>query len=159
MGDTIAGSSLLQAHAEKVHREHDRFHHAHNLIKLRKKQAPAIVTAVTQTVSVIQQIQVDTNGSTIQVQTVLADSTVEAPTTAAAPVTSADPLTVTSASATAETTPTADAMTASDTGSVEVQAATDSLLPSQSLQTSQVTALPSTASSFPSIIISNSSSE
>lgn len=103
MGDSVvAGSSLLQTQAEKVHREQHRKikHHQHKQLHLlRQRQAAApIDTDTTTTVSVIQQIVVDTSGSTIA--TVIVDpaaSTVPAsvptPVTApAAPLTTSPPV-------------------------------------------------------------------
>jgi hypothetical protein len=187
MADTMAGSSLSQAHAENVHREHHpRLHHTHN--HLRRLQLAEIVTgvatdaavvadvaevitaavadvvtavegitAVTQTVSVIQQIQVDSNGNTVQISTYTAGRTTTADAgtavTTTAVVPSAEPLTTTAASPEALT---GDGLTALKTGTAT--ATTESTPTPQSLQSSQVTSLPPTASSFPTVVISNSSS-
>lgn len=98
MRDALARTSFLQSLAEIDHR--DRFHHHHanhkNHEYLHRRQVDATleidatVTSVTSTVSVIQDIEIDSNGNTIQIQTWLATSTtVEAPTdtTVAAPTT------------------------------------------------------------------------
>jgi hypothetical protein len=73
--DAIAGPSLLLAVHEKAHREHllQSQHHHHRLHK--KQTTDGVVTEVVTTVSVVQQINVDTNGNTLTVQTLLADST------------------------------------------------------------------------------------
>ncbi len=88
MRDAPAGTSFLQSLAETDHR--DRFHHLHpnhkNHEYLHRRQIDAAlqldatVTSVTSTVSVIQDIIIDSNGNTVQIQTWLAASTtVEAP--------------------------------------------------------------------------------
>lgn len=94
MRDATAGTSLLQSLAEIDHRDRNHHHHP-NHKHLHPRQVDAAiqvdgtVTAVTSTVSVIQDIIIDSNGSTVQVQTWLAastsvaappDSTVPAPT-------------------------------------------------------------------------------
>jgi hypothetical protein len=94
MRDALAGTSLLQSLAEIDHR--DRFHHHHanhkNHEYLHRRQVDTalqidtIVTSVTSTVSVIQDIEIDSNGNTVAIQTWLAASTTveasSAPTTA-----------------------------------------------------------------------------
>ncbi|RDW89343.1 hypothetical protein BP6252_01375 [Coleophoma cylindrospora] len=70
MSDTAtAGSSLLLTQHEKAHREHLRAHQHHG--NLHKRQATSsVVTEVTQTISFVQQVDVDSNGSTFAVETV-----------------------------------------------------------------------------------------
>lgn len=94
MRDALAGTSLLQSLAEIDHR--DRFHHHranhknHEYLHRRQVdtalQIDTIVTSVTSTVSVIQDIEIDSNGNTVAIQTWLAASTTveasSAPTTA-----------------------------------------------------------------------------
>jgi hypothetical protein len=117
MRDAPAGTSFLQSLAETDHR--DRFHHhAHanhkNHEYLHRRQVDAAldidtaVASVTSTVSVIKDIEIDSNGNTVAIQTWLAASTnVEAPTdpTVAAP-TNVDttPLTSSAPAATPSTT-------------------------------------------------------
>lgn len=83
MRDAPAGTSFLQSLAEIDHR--DRFHHHapnhknHEYLHRRQVDAAlqidATVTSVTATVSVIQDIEIDSNGNTVQIQTWLAAST------------------------------------------------------------------------------------
>jgi hypothetical protein len=91
MGDVADGSSLIQARAEKVHREHNRNHHLHHQHNKHRREVAGI-TEVVRTVSVIQQVAVDTNGVTLAVSIFTASSTpsiVEPDTTANPPVPSA----------------------------------------------------------------------
>jgi hypothetical protein len=84
-GDAPAGPSLLQASADIVSsrhwkqkrqlHNHHHDHNRHNYIDLHRRQIDGTVTSVAATVSVIQQVVVDPNGSTIQVQTIVEDST------------------------------------------------------------------------------------
>jgi hypothetical protein len=94
MSDAPAGTSFLQSLAEIDHR--DRFHHHapnhkhHEYLHRRQLDAAlqidTTVTSVTSTVSVIQDIEIDSNGNTIQIQTWLAASTsIEAPTDTTVP--------------------------------------------------------------------------
>jgi hypothetical protein len=86
MSDAPARTSFLQSLAEIDHR--DRLHHHapnhknHEYLHRRQAalQIDTTVASVTSTVSVIQDIEVDTDGNTIQIQTWLAASTsIEAP--------------------------------------------------------------------------------
>ncbi|KAE8451821.1 hypothetical protein EG329_002661 [Mollisiaceae sp. DMI_Dod_QoI] len=151
--DDHAWPSLLLAKHERAHREHVHQHqHQHHLFH-RAPQTGATVTAVqsvvtqvTATVSVVQQIDVDPNGSTFAIQTILADSTYRGwggtPTTKpnALPTTSASPAIASSSSSASSTIA---------GGSPQVSA-------SQSLNSSTSTAVPST-SSFSSLIASSNS--
>jgi hypothetical protein len=84
-GDALAGPSLLQGSADIVSsrhwkqkrqlHNHHHDHNRHNHIDLHRRQFDSTATGVTATVSVIQQVVVDPNGSTIQVQTLVEDST------------------------------------------------------------------------------------
>lgn len=86
MRDAPAGTSILQSPAEIDHRDRYHYHHFLNHKHLRQRQADnvaqtdATVTAATSTISVIQEIELDPNGSTVAVHTWL-----EASTTVAAP--------------------------------------------------------------------------
>ena len=98
MRNAPARTSFLQSLAEIDHR--DRFHHHYTNHKnheyLHRRQVDAAlevdatVASVTSTVSVIQDIEIDSNGNTVEIQTWLAASTtVDAPAdpTVAAPTT------------------------------------------------------------------------
>jgi hypothetical protein len=74
MRDASAGTSFLQSLAEIDHRDRHH-HHIPNHKHLHQRQVDATVTAVTSTVSVIQNIIIDSNGSTVQIQTWLATPT------------------------------------------------------------------------------------
>lgn len=105
MGDTSMGHSLFhaanaaaaadgegedkqqqQSPHEIVHREHMKKHHVHSHKRIHQRQSPAdtsaAVTEVTSTVSVIQQVDVDTNGSVLSTQDVPQTSTLPATTDA-----------------------------------------------------------------------------
>jgi len=71
MGDNIAGPSLLLARQDLAHREHL---HQHNHNHLHRRQATAVVTEVVATVSVVQQIDIDSNGSTWSTETLATES-------------------------------------------------------------------------------------
>ncbi|KAN0103260.1 hypothetical protein V8E51_011573 [Hyaloscypha variabilis] len=71
MGDNIAGPSFLLARQDLAHREHQ---HQHNHIHLHRRQATAVVTEIVATVSVVQQVDVDLNGSTWSTTTLATDS-------------------------------------------------------------------------------------
>jgi len=68
MGDTIAGPSLLLAKQDLAHREHPH-QHIHNHNHLHRREAPAVFTEVVATISVVQQVDVDINGSTYSTET------------------------------------------------------------------------------------------
>jgi hypothetical protein len=110
MCDAPAGTSFLQSLAEIDHR--DRFHHHYpnhkNHEYLHRRQVDATVTSVTSTVSVIQDIEIDSNGSTVEIQTWLAAATtVEAPpdpTVAAPTIVDTTPWTSSAAAAAPSTT-------------------------------------------------------
>jgi hypothetical protein len=107
--DEIAGQSLIFAQQETAHREHLHLHqhqhqHQHNKIHKRQTASGSVVTEVVAeviaeviaTVAVVQQIDVNSNGSTIATQTVLADSTADS--VPAAVTDSSSPTTTTAAS-------------------------------------------------------------
>lgn len=63
MGDNIAGPSLLLAKHDLAHREH--LHHQHNHLHRRQ----VVVTEIVATVSVVQQVDVDSNGNIYTTET------------------------------------------------------------------------------------------
>jgi hypothetical protein len=69
MGDNIAGPSLLLAKHDLAHREHL---HQHN--HFHKRQVTAVVTEIVATVSVVQQVDVDSNGNTYATETLTTES-------------------------------------------------------------------------------------
>lgn len=80
--DKTAGPSLLLAQHDTAHREHSPLparRHAHHRLHQEERALTEIIesvlTQVFTTISVIQQINVDTEGHTIGIQTVLADAT------------------------------------------------------------------------------------
>jgi hypothetical protein len=73
MGDTIAGPSLLLAKQDLAHREHPHQHN-HNHNHLHRRQTPAVFTEVVATISVVQQVDVDINGSTYSTETLTTES-------------------------------------------------------------------------------------
>lgn len=136
MGVEVAEEpSLAQAPAEMVHREHNhaRLHHnQHN--HLHKRQSASSVTEVTATISVIQQVNVDGNGSTIGTSTVLAtDPTVEAPTGLTVVDASGNPVS-------GSTNPSASPSATISNSLISITTSTES----QSLQSSQTLPLTST---------------
>jgi hypothetical protein len=70
MGDNIAGPSLFLAKHDLAHREH--LHHQHN--HFHKRQATAVVTEIVATVSVVQQVDVDSNGNIYATETLTTES-------------------------------------------------------------------------------------
>jgi len=157
MRNAPAGTSFLQSLAEIDHR--DRFHHHHANHKhheyLHRRQVDATldidatVTSVTSTVSVIQDIEIDSNGNTVAIQTWLAASTtVEAPTVAAPITVDTVPLTSSAPAAAPSTTTVLSPL------NTEMTSQLSSTQPTLSIQTSQ--ALPLTSGPF---LNTNSSSE
>lgn len=71
MGDNIAGPSLLLARQDLAHREHL---HQHNHNHLHRRHATTIFTEVVATISVVQQVDVDINGSTYSTETLTTES-------------------------------------------------------------------------------------
>jgi hypothetical protein len=71
MGDTFAGPSLLLAKQDLAHREH-LHQHIHN--HLHRRQVTAVFTEVVATISVVQQVDVDINGSTYSTETLTTES-------------------------------------------------------------------------------------
>jgi hypothetical protein len=159
MRDAPARTSFLQSLAEIDHR--DRFHHHanhkhHEYLHRRQVDAAldidATVTSVTSTVSVIQDIEIDSNGNTVAIQTWLAASTtVEAPTdpTVAAPTT-----VLLTSSAPAAAPSTTMILNLLNTEMISQLSSTQPTLPTLPIQTSQ--ALPLTSGPF---LSTNSSSE
>jgi hypothetical protein len=151
--DDSARPSLLLARHDLAHREH--LPHQHNKFHHRQAAATTVdVTEVIQTVSVVQQIDVDSNGSTFSILTV--PDTTEASSPA---LTDATPLaTTTSATASPAVTP-GNQVTSSSAS----QAATASLSSTSSQSTSMPTSTPSISSisslssTFPSLALSSNS--
>ena len=151
MGD-IAGPSLLLAKQDLAHREHL---HQHNLFhNKRQAAATAVVTEIVATVSVVQQVDIDINGSTYATETLT--------TRTSPPVTTEDAATDAATAMTAPAsqqpidTPSSAAPSAAVAGSQP-----DTSLASQSLLSSQRTTSASTTlsipTSFPSLTISSNS--
>lgn len=105
MGDDIAGPSLLLARHDLAHREHLEHVHLHNHLHKRQAAATAVVTEIVATVSVVQQVEVDSNGITFATETLTTEDSPPATTeeAAAATTTIASPAIVTPAAAAAWT--------------------------------------------------------
>ncbi|KUJ19781.1 uncharacterized protein LY89DRAFT_779685 [Mollisia scopiformis] len=157
--DDHAWPSLLLAKHERAHREHVHqhqhhlFHRAQTGDTATATAVQSVVTEVTATVSVVQQIDVDSNGSTFAIQTVLADSTQGA--TGAAATSNTNYLTTTtSASPGPVSSSSSSASSTNAGGSPQISSASQSL--NSSTSTSSASAL-STSSSFSSLIASTNS--
>ena len=137
MGDIADGPSLLLARQDLAHREHQ---HQHNHNHLHRRQATAVVTEIVATVSVVQQVDVDINGSTWSTETIATESS--------PPITTENAAT-TSTESLAVATP--------GTGSTVVEGSqpTQSLLSDQGI-TSASTSI-SIPTHFPTLILSSNS--
>jgi hypothetical protein len=153
MGDDhIPGPSLFLARHEKAHREHL---HQHN--KFHKRHAAAtteaaVVTEVIETISVVEQIDVNLNGNTISISMVLDDTTANA--SNAAETGSSSPSTTTAATPLSSYATLGASPTAVDSSSSDV--ASQSLFSSQSVTTA-LTFTPSIPPSSASLIVSSNS--
>jgi hypothetical protein len=107
MGDDTAGPSLLLAKQDLAHREHVHLHLHNNFHKRQATaEATAVVTEIVATVSVLQQVDVDSNGNTFATETFQTDGPSPAITDDSAPIAAAttapaSPATVTLSSAVA----------------------------------------------------------
>jgi hypothetical protein len=149
MGDDIAGPSLLLARHDLAHREHLEHVHLHNHLHKRQAAPTAVVTEIVATVSVVQQVDVDSNGSTYATETLTTEGSSPAITDEYAAAT-------TTAGSGAITTP-VSAATSTAVGGPQPDTSTAS----QSLLSAQGTTSASTTLSipthFPSLIISSNS--
>lgn len=151
MGDDIAGPSLLLARHDLAHREHLEHVHLHNHLHKRQAAATAVVTEIVATVSVVQQVDVDSNGSTYATETLTTEGSSPAITEDAAAATT----TTTTASPAIVTPASAAASTAVGGSQPDTSTASQSLLSDQGT-TSASTPL-SIPTHFPSLIISTNS--
>ncbi|KAF4630232.1 hypothetical protein G7Y89_g7908 [Cudoniella acicularis] len=163
MSETASPSpSLILARHEIAHREHGQSHNRlHHNIHAKKRQAEAttvvvetadsVVTVVAATVSYVQQIDVDSSGSTFSIETILATSSGSASTTTSSSSSSATPASTTPASPVSST-------TNESSNSTRVSAAAAQSLLSSLSTTSAPTSTLSIPTSFSSFIASSNSS-
>ncbi|KAL3426939.1 hypothetical protein PVAG01_00448 [Phlyctema vagabunda] len=176
------GPSLILTQHENAHREHLRSHQHHhqnlhhNHLHRRQEDdaAPAaatsVITEVTQTISVVQQINVDSNGSTFGVETHLAESTLsssqaltDTPDAAASSTTAASPIVTSEALQPTSTEPGASASGATQSLSTSLGSAIpsstlsiDPTFSSLSVISNSSSTFISSSSSFSSSLVSNS---
>jgi len=151
MGD-IAGPSLLLAKQDLAHREHL---HQHNLFHNRRQAAAtAVVTEIVATVSVVQQVDIDINGSTYATETLTTR-------TSPPPVTTEDPATDAATATTAPASQPIDTPSSAAPSTAVAGSQPDTSLAAQSLLSSHSTTSASTTlsipTSFPSLTISSNS--
>ena len=149
MGDDIAGPSLLLARHDLAHREHLEHVHLHNHLHKRQAAATAVVTEIVATVSVVQQVDVDSDGSTYATETLTTEGSSPAITDdyAAATTTAGSGAIITPVSAAAST--------AVGGSQPDTSTASQSLLSAQGTTSASTTL--SIPTHFPSLIISSNS--
>jgi hypothetical protein len=140
MGDNIAGPSLLLAKHDLAHREH--LHHQHNHLHRRQ----AVVTEIVATVSVVQQVDVDSNGYIYSTETLTTE-----PSPAPAPAITGEPAsTTTTAESPASLSPESTGL-GGGVGGSQASQAPQSLLSDQGTTSSSTISIPT---HFPTLILS-----